>query len=221
MPETTTLIIGDVHGCLEELEALVKLAGLGPADRVILVGDLVAKGPDSRGVLQLCRERGFLTVLGNHDAHVLRTRDPDEAHKVKGEHRQIAASLSKEDWEQLQATPLHRHLPELGVRVVHGGFVPGVPIERQRREDCLNLRSIKPDGSGSKKIEDGVPWASRWTGPDFVVFGHDALRKLQQYPHAWGLDTGCCYGGALTGVLLPEKRLLQVKARRVYKDLDD
>ena len=76
----------------------------------------------------------------------------------------------------------------------------------------LTIRSIKADGTPSKRV-DGEPWASLWPGPELVVFGHDAVRGLQMYEHAVGLDTGCVYGGRLSGYLLPERRLVQVDAR--------
>ena len=70
-----TIVVGDVHGCREELEELVRVCGWRPGERLILAGDLVAKGPDSRGVVARAREWGALGVLGNHDAHVLHLRD--------------------------------------------------------------------------------------------------------------------------------------------------
>ena len=99
--------------------------------------------------------------------------------------------------------------------VVHGGVVPGVPIEKQEREHFLTLRSIREDGTPSKKIE-GRPWAAVWKGPERIVFGHDAVRGLQQEPMATGLDTGCVYGGKLTALLLPERKLVSVSARKSY-----
>lgn len=57
---------------------------------------------------------------------------------------------------------------------------------------------------------DGLPWASVWTGPHFIVFGHDAVRGLQAYPYALGLDTGCVYGRQLSAVRWPSKKMVSV-----------
>jgi len=212
---TRTLIIGDVHGCIDELVELLAEAGVTDADRLILAGDLVAKGPDSQAVVQLARERRALGVLGNHDAHVLKGRDGDLA-ALKGNHRDVAQRLSEADWRYLELLPLWLDLPELNALVVHAGLLPNVALEQQPRHLLLNLRSLDAEGKGSTRIDGGRPWAEAWPGPRFVVFGHDALRGLQRLPYALGLDTGCVYGGKLSAVWLPERRLVQVKARRVW-----
>jgi hypothetical protein len=224
-----TIVVGDVHGCREELEDVLRAAGWRAGDRVALVGDLCAKGPDTQGVLALCRERGFLAVLGNHDAHVLRIRDEQQGkrggedgdgHKAKPEHQQVVDTLTPLDWRWLEALPLVLALgPEqpgdADTVVVHAGVVPGVPLSRQDRECLLTLRSIRDDGEPTKKLK-GTPWAALWKGPERIVFGHDAVRGLQQHPFATGLDTGCVYGGKLTALILPERRLVSVPARRAY-----
>jgi hypothetical protein len=211
-----TIVIGDVHGCLDELQALVALCGYGSADRLVLVGDLVAKGPDSAGVVRWAREIGAEAVLGNHDAHALRARrDQDTA---KPQHQVVAQLLSEADIGWLAARPLWLRLGAIGDRsylVVHGGFVPGVPLAEQERTYLLNLRSITADGQPSKRT-DGTPWAALWTGPEHVVFGHDAVRGLQRHPFATGLDTGCVYGRELTALVLPSGELISVPARRAY-----
>jgi len=66
-----TFVVGDVHGCLDELQSLLRQGGVARGDRVALAGDLVGKGPDSHGVVQLVREMGALAVLGNHDPTAL------------------------------------------------------------------------------------------------------------------------------------------------------
>jgi len=213
-----TIVIGDVHGCLDELRALLVRCGRTPDDQVVLVGDLVAKGPDSVGVVQWARESGVSAVLGNHDAHVLRARrHPD---KVRDHHAKIAEALSRRDLDWLEELPLLLRLPapeEAGLAhvVVHGGLVPGVALDRQEREHLLNLRSIDEDGQPSKRVE-GTPWGALWPGPQHVLYGHDAVRGLQRHPFATGLDTGCVYGRALTALVLPAGELVSVPARRAY-----
>ena len=212
-----TLLIGDVHGCNDELGELLKKAGFSSEDRLVLVGDLVAKGPDSEGVVKRARELGALAVLGNHDAHLLDVR---AGLSKKAHHSKLAASMSEADWKYLDQLPLWLDFPELNCLVVHGGLIPGVELERQPRHVLLNMRSLDAEGHASMRVDGGVPWASRWPGPRHVVFGHDALRGLQQHPHATGLDTGCVYGRELTGLWLPENRLVWVKAHRVWQAVD-
>jgi len=208
------LVVGDVHGCIDELREL--LDAYRDGRRVAFVGDLVAKGPDSKGVVALARSLDAIGVRGNHDQKVLRWREEEGPVELAPEHRAVAAALDQDDWAWLLALPYHARLDDVGAIVVHGGLVPGVPLEEQRPEHELNMRSIRPVGTPSKRIGDGVPWASLWPGPELVVFGHDAVRGLQRYPHAVGLDTGCVYGGRLSGLLLPERALVQVAAHNRY-----
>jgi hypothetical protein len=220
-----TVVIGDIHGCLNEAIELVRRCGEEPDTRLVLVGDLVAKGPDSAGVVQWAREIGAHAVLGNHDAHALRLRPgaPDAPERPRPEHLAVAQALRPADWAWLGARPLWSWLDgaDAGVAgtrthiVVHAGLVPGVALEDQDRDNLLNLRSITPAGEPSKRV-DGTPWASLWRGPPHVVFGHDAVRGLQRYDGATGLDTGCVYGRELTALVLPEGRLVAVPARRAY-----
>jgi Calcineurin-like phosphoesterase len=211
-----TLIVGDVHGCLDELLALLVRAGRAPGDRVVLVGDLCAKGPNSAGVVRWARESGADAVLGNHDAHVLRAvHGGTHAGPV---HHAVAESLGAADVAWLEARPLWLRLDDAASQpylVVHGGLVPGIALEQQTRDHLLNLRSITAEGIPTKRI-DGVPWASLWQGPEHVVFGHDAVRGLQRHPFATGLDTGCVYGRELTALVLPAGELVSVPAARPY-----
>jgi hypothetical protein len=224
-PERTRhIFIGDVHGCLDELRSLVKKLAPAPEDKLVLVGDLVAKGPDSAGVVAYARELGALCVRGNHDEAVLRYRraqqQNQEPPKLKKGHVEVAKSLGQQEWSYLEALPLWLQFPQHGVLVVHAGMVPGVPLERQDPDLLMNLRSIRADGSGSSKMDEGRPWASLWRGPEHVVFGHDAVSGLQQQPFATGLETGCVYGRELTALVLPERRLLSVPAKRAYKEIN-
>jgi hypothetical protein len=220
----STIVVGDVHGCVDELLDLLAACCYGAGDELVLVGDLVAKGPDSRGVLALVRELGARSVLGNHDHHLLRARDAlrrgaacaPAGRPIKPAMTRLAEQLDERDWQVLDALPRWLALPEHGALVVHAGLEPGKALSEQNPELLLNMRTLRPDGSGSRRPDDGVLWGSAWPGPELVLFGHHATVGLQRHPFALGLDTGCVYGRELTACVLPERRLVSVPARHVY-----
>ncbi len=216
---TRHLVVGDVHGCLEELDELIALVA-DPGRRVVLVGDLVAKGPDSHGVVRRAEELGVLAVRGNHEEHALRwwraVKKGDEPPKRKKVYLRAYQSLEDRDFRYLDALPYHLALPAHGALVVHAGLMPGVPLEAQDPKNLVGMRNVHA-GRAEKHIDVGIPWGSLYAGPEHVFFGHDAIRKLQRHLHATGLDTGCCYGGRLTGMLLPERELVSVPAKKVWQ----
>lgn len=218
-----TIVIGDVHGCIDELDRLLVAVAHDRSDRVIFVGDLVAKGPNSQAVVQRAREIGALCVRGNHDHGVLRCvhalRDGTTPEKAKPAHFKVAATLRDADVAYLEQMPLYLDLPELGVWIVHAGVAPGVALRDQDETHLMTMRSIRPDRSISSRLREGLPWASLYSGAAHVVFGHDAVSGLQQYPFATGIDTGCVYGRQLTALLLPERRVVQVQAGRTYREI--
>jgi len=214
------IVIGDVHGCIDELQDLLRQCDYKPGDIVLFLGDLVCKGPDSLSVVQMAREIGAIGIRGNHDYEVIRWNqaikfgvDPPV---VGSEHFHIASSLSKEDMKWMYSLPWYISSWELSTLFVHAGFVSGIRLSKQNPRLMMNMRSILPDGTVTSKFFNNWPWARLWDGPQTVLFGHDADRGLQQYEHAIGLDTGCVYGGRLTACILPEKRLVSVSARREY-----
>jgi hypothetical protein len=216
-----TIVVGDVHGCVQELQMLLRKCGHSSGDRVVLAGDLVAKGPDSQAVVQFARENGLLAVLGNHDAFALAHRhEAGKVDRAQGRRSYLGRFLP-EDWAYLQSLPLFLRLgpataggPE--VVVVHAGAVPGIPFEQQRREHLLSLRSIDDSNAPTSRLLVHFPWAAKWHGPEALVFGHDAVRGLQQTAFATGLDSGCVYGRALTALVLPDREMFQVPALRRY-----
>ena len=227
-----TVWIGDVHGCADELEELLATLSVTEDDRVVFVGDLVARGPDSRRVLRVARELRALAVRGNHEhrmlvAHGALTRG-ERGPRLGPAHQRLLSELTDEDWAQLEALPLSLELPEHQVRVVHAGVVPGVPFEQQQPWTLLHVRSLTALGAASDRYAP-VSWAERYVGPPHVIFGHNAQAGLQLSPFATGLDTGCVYGGALTALVLEraqvpppasERRdvLVSVPARQRYVD---
>ena len=220
MRDQKTIIIGDVQGCAQELDDLLKACEYALGDRVIFVGDLVAKGPDSAAVVRRARYLEAQSVRGNHEEHCLRwwraKQAGDALPRLKATHQEVCESLTHEDFEWLQALPLWLELPEFNIVVVHAGLLPDLPLMEQDPFALMNIRSIRADGRPSKDFEDGVPWVSLYKGPKHIVFGHDAMRGLQEHEFATGLDTGCVYGNALSALLLPDRKIVSVAARRVW-----
>ncbi|KAM3577432.1 hypothetical protein VYU27_000595 [Nannochloropsis oceanica] len=239
------LIIGDVHGCLEELQSLLIKANYSPQqDTVILVGDLVNKGPLSAETVQYCRENNFLSVRGNHDDSALSAFF--RTGKFKGMATlppayEYVTKLKEEDVKWLNALPYTWSIPHMGVAVVHAGMLPGRSIGRQTASDMSRMRSVvKRGGEGEKWLEgvdyireneeEAAPWAKVWSeeGKEegggeveqerpHLYFGHDARRGIQVERKATGLDTGCCYGRELTLAVLPGGERVSVKAFRAYQ----
>ena len=214
------IAIGDVHGCVDELSSLLRECDYRPGDLVVFLGDLVSKGPDSVSVVQMAREIGAIGVRGNHDFEVIRwhqaIKSGVDPPVVRSEHYHIANGLTTADMKWLCSLPWYVSSPDLGALFVHAGFVSGIRLAKQNPRLMMNMRSILPDGTVTSKFFNNWPWARLWDGPQTVIFGHDADRGLQQYEHAIGLDTGCVYGGRLTACILPEKRLVSVKAKKAY-----
>ncbi|MCL2449421.1 MAG: metallophosphoesterase [Polyangiaceae bacterium] len=220
-----TVIVGDVHGCRGELEELLAKVGfVKGADRLVFVGDLVARGPDTHGVLALVRELRATSVRGNHEDKVLGMR----ASGGDGEHGRIAEALDRAEWRQLDAMPLWLDLPEHNLRVVHAGVVPGIRFDRTPPEAILKVRAADGRGGWTDAKSERPLWGELYTGPPHIVFGHNALSEPQLHKWATGIDTGCVYGRELTALVLDadepmprgrvavRRRLVSVPARRKY-----
>lgn len=193
----STLYVGDVHGCSEELEELLELAA---ASRVVLVGDLFTKGPDAGGVWELIQRHEAEAVLGNHDARVIE----------RWERFGPELELPEAALHWLEGLPLW--IEEEERIVVHAGVHPRLGLAGTTREMALAMRRFP-----MREAQAPFWYDAGWAGPKKVVFGHDAMRGLVRRPFALGLDTGCVYGGRLSGWLAEEDRVLQVEAKAIYR----
>src|SRR3954468_22083686 len=102
-----TIIVGDVHGCRAELDALLDRVAFTTGDRLVFVGDLIARGPDSAGVLDIARRTGAVIVRGNHEEKILSWRAKKHAHArglgkrpepLGRTHARVTRKLRKVDW---------------------------------------------------------------------------------------------------------------------------
>ena len=217
------IVVGDIHGCYDELKELLDRIDPGPHDIVISAGDMVRKGPAAPKCLDLWRERGYLAVRGNNEI------------KLLGEARPLLRFFARDPvlrrsdlLRYIESWPLVVDVKSRGVAVVHGGFLPDMDVTAddvaQERDVVPELRWIRkrngvwtPVGK-NKKRESDVLWAEKWKGDRFVLYGHTPLREPRRDPYALGLDTGCVYGGALTAAILERRtwRTESVPARRKY-----
>jgi len=208
-----TIIIGDIHGCFDELCDLLKLIDLQTDDRIIAVGDLITKGPKSAQVLdRFINDQRFSSVVGNHDRKI-RQRLRGEPVPLTKQQRDAIQQLDddRERYSQyLRSLPymieLRNHL------IVHAGIRPGVPLNEQMASDLTEIRTMGADPTRRK----GTAWYEIYRGPKTILFGHWPKKKPKRAPFAIGLDTGCVYGGQLTGYIIESDEFVSVPARDTY-----
>lgn len=208
-----TIVVGDIHGCYDELSELLDMTGPVEGDRVISVGDLIVKGPKNREVLNLFGGSDqFSSVIGNHDRAILQCwRGERKSLKPAQERCRDELANERERFRAyLDALP---GIIELDTHViVHAGVRPGVPLAAQTIEDLTELRTLGAD----RTSREGTPWYDEYDGDKTVLFGHWPDERMRRGPHALGLDTGCVYGFQLTAYVIETGELIQVQARREY-----
>jgi len=236
-------IIGDIHGCYEELVTLLTQLGYTPDQtsetpfplpaflpppgrRAVFLGDLVDRGPSTPAVLRLVMhmvaQGHAFCVPGNHDIKLLR--------KLRGRDVQLTHGIV-ETLEQLEKEPPEFRLQVakfLDALVSHYVFDGGrlVVAHAGMKEDM--------QGRGSGKVRDfalfgettgavdefGLSvrynWSADYRGPAMVVYGHTPIPEPEWLNRTINIDTGCVFGGKLTALRYPEKELVSVPSVRTY-----
>jgi serine/threonine protein phosphatase 1 len=212
------IAIGDIHGCHAEFAEMLERLALTKDDQLILLGDLVNRGPDSLKVIDLARAANAVSLLGNHELRLLNYRRTKDEDYRKENDQETFDQLRPEDWTYLESMPLTHYVEELNTVFVHGGFIPGEPWQKQPASVVTRVQVIDRDGRPRKRADcpDCPLWAELWNGPPFVVYGHTPRPEIYKLKWSVCIDTGCVMGGNLTAYILPEKRFVQVKARRRY-----
>jgi serine/threonine protein phosphatase 1 len=212
------IAVGDIHGCHKEFEDLLDKLDLRKDDRLILLGDLISRGPDSGKVVELARKYATVSLLGNHELRHLNYRRTDDPSHLKKYDYATMEQLRGKDWDYLEGMKLTFEDEELGVVFVHGGFLPDRPWQKQPARIVTRIQVVGKDGEPHKRSEmpDAPHWSTLWEGPPFVVYGHTPREEVIRTKWTLGIDTACVLGGFLTAYILPEKKIVQVKARETY-----
>ncbi|MCW1912546.1 polynucleotide kinase-phosphatase [Luteolibacter sp. GHJ8] len=229
-------IIGDVHGCYEELRSLIGELGYSVTDHVashpegrqlLFVGDLVDRGPDAPSVLRLAmasvKAGSAICVPGNHDMKFLRW--------LNGKNVQLTHGLA-DTIAQLEADPIDRRdlIEFLDKLVSHYVFDDGKLVvahaglkEEMQGRGSGKVREFCLYGETTgERDEYGLPerldWARDYRGKALVVYGHTPFAAPRWLNHTVNIDTGCCFGGALTALRYPELETISVPALRTYAE---
>ena len=236
-------IIGDVHGCRDELITLfdalgykVRLEGRGRERRVIctapegrravFVGDLVDRGPASpdvlRIVMHMVTEGKALCVPGNHDAKLLRYlngRNVKVNHGLDLTVQQLDAEPSafkREVKDFINSLVNHAWLDEGKLAVAHAGIKEHM---LGRASGAIRQFCLYGETSGETD-EFGLPirynWAADYSGQTTVVYGHTPVPEAEWLNNTLCVDTGCVFGGKLTALKWPEKDIVSVSATKTY-----
>ena len=213
-----TIAIGDVHGCADELEELLEALNLKSGDRVIQLGDLVNRGPQSRRVIELVRANKIESILANHELRLLTALRESRPEILKDYDLETIRQLHTEDWDYLERLPKFKFDGNRDIVFVHGGFLPNSPWYAQPIEVAVNIQVIDQSGNAAKRSDapEASSWAKQWKGPPFVIYGHTPRPKVFKQKNSLGIDTGCVYGGKLTAYIIEDKTFVQVKAHRAY-----
>jgi protein phosphatase len=232
-------VIGDVHGCLDELIELMTTLGyqvernetefsVVPPEgrRLVFLGDLVDRGPSTPDVLRLVMTmtaaNQAVCVPGNHDMKLMKA--------LKGRNVQLTHGLA-ESMEQLA------HEPE-EFREQVAKFLDGLVSHYVFDDGKLVVAHAgmkeSMQGRGSGKVRDfalygettgetdefGLPvrynWSSDYRGKALVVYGHTPTPDPLWLNNTVNIDTGCVFGGRLTALRYPERETVTVPAKATY-----
>jgi protein phosphatase len=230
-------VIGDVHGCYDELTELLGTLGyqvaadgsaaVHPGGRTaVFVGDLVDRGPATPAVLRLVMGMtaagSALAVSGNHEvklARALRGRDVTVSHGLEQSLAQLAAEpggFAQEAAAFMDQLLGHVVLDDGALVVAHAGLPEAM---HGRASAAVRSFALYGDTSGETD-EFGLPvrypWARDYRGQAMVAYGHTPVPAAEWVNGTVCLDTGCVFGGALTALRYPEREIVSVPARRVY-----
>ncbi|WP_026690160.1 bis(5'-nucleosyl)-tetraphosphatase PrpE [Alteribacter aurantiacus] len=233
-------IIGDVHGCYDEMIALLKKTGYSVGDDELLsspegrklafLGDLTDRGPNSVGVLRFAiknwKEDRILYCPGNHCDKLYRYflgRNVQQKHGLETTVEELK-SLNKKEYtfisegfkRMVENSPLYLTLDEGKLVVAHAG-IRGDLIGKTNKK--VKTFVLYGDITGETHA-DGRPvrrdWAKAYTHDTFVIYGHTPVNEPRFLNHTVNIDTGCVFGNRLTLLRWPEKKIVDVPSEQPF-----
>ena len=234
-------VIGDVHGCRTELEALLGKLGYRvtrdgsgqavdaqpPGGRTaVFLGDLVDRGPDSSGVLRLVMGMvaagHALAVPGNHENKLTRAlsgRNVQVSHGLAETLSQLAGedeAFRKDVAEFCHGLVSHLVLDGGQLVVAHAGLKEAYQGRASGRVRSFALYGDTTGETDEFGLPVRYPWANDYRGRAMVLYGHTPTPEPEWVNNTMCLDTGCVFGGRLTALRYPEKEVVSVPAERVW-----
>ena len=207
------LVIGDIHGCFDELQALLDKAGLVEGDAIISIGDHVDRGPQTPQVLSFFMNTpNAEVIMGNHERkHVRASRQEVKLARSQKISKIQFGDAYPEALAFMNSRPLYLDLPD--AIIVHGYFEPGIPCDRQKPSVICGTMG----GDRYLQTHYERPWYQLYDGNKPILVGHKNYTGTDQpfvyLDRVFGLDTNCVTGKALTGILLPSFRFISVPSR--------
>lgn len=182
------VVVGDVHGCIEELDELLKTLEYNKENmRLVFLGDLMDRGPDAGACIRRVRELDVECVMGNHEEKHLRWRKHESNAKLTGklnpmkpmsEQEQLDnKNLSEEDIEWMKQLPTKIYLKN-NWWAVHAGCEPRFALEKQSDSQLMRVRYVNEAGAArplnkdKSQPENTFYWTEQWKGPENIIYGH-------------------------------------------------
>lgn len=231
MDSRIVVAIGDIHGCLEEFDELLKTIQFDKSKmRVVLLGDLMDRGPDPIGCVRRAQELGIECIMGNHEEKHLRWKKHHTAFEATGKpipmkrmsqvDQETNKKLSEQDIVWMKNLPVKIDLGIAGNwHAVHAGCEPRFSLADQDPSQIMRVRYVdengvaKSLGKNFSAPEGATYWDNLWKGPESIIYGHCvhdlkeprqrvSVRTEDQWVECVGIDTGCCFGGHLTAAFM-------------------
>jgi protein phosphatase len=232
-------IIGDIHGCYDELIELLEKLGYTDHEGVFFnadgrtlafLGDLTDRGPESIKVIELVtslvNNKAAVYTPGNHCNKLYRYFLGNKVQISHGLETTVAEleqlsekrrrGIQKQFMELYERAPMYLQLDGGKLIIAHAGIREDYIGQTDKKVQTFVLYG---DITG-EKLPDGRPvrrdWAKKYHGNRTIVYGHTPVHEVRAVNQTYNIDTGCVFGGKLTALRYPEMEIVQVPSRQPY-----